>query len=58
VIGVPVGFVSAAESKEELMASELPYVVATGRKGGSPIAVAIVHALLYLSANPVSRGEA
>jgi len=49
VIGVPVGFVSAAESKEALMASGAPYIVARGRKGGSPIAVAIVHALLLLS---------
>jgi precorrin-8X/cobalt-precorrin-8 methylmutase len=50
VVGVPVGFVSAAESKEALLAaSELPSIVARGRKGGSPIAVAILHALLLLS---------
>ncbi|WP_437508175.1 precorrin-8X methylmutase [Sorangium sp. So ce1099] len=52
VIGVPVGFVSAAESKEALLESGLPSIVARGRKGGSPIAVAIVHALLLLSADP------
>ena len=51
VIGVPVGFVSAAESKEALIASGAPYIVARGRKGGSAIAVAIVHALLMLSAD-------
>jgi precorrin-8X/cobalt-precorrin-8 methylmutase len=52
VIGVPVGFVSAAESKEQLAASTLSFIAARGRKGGSPIAVAIVHALLLLSASP------
>jgi precorrin-8X/cobalt-precorrin-8 methylmutase len=50
VLGVPVGFVSAAESKEAALALPVPYIVAHGRKGGSPIAVAILHALLYLSA--------
>ncbi len=50
VIGVPVGFVSAAESKEAALSLETPYIVARGRKGGSPIAVAIIHALLLLSA--------
>lgn len=50
VLGVPVGFVSAAPSKEALAATDVPAIVARGRKGGSPIAVAILHALLYLSA--------
>lgn len=50
VVGVPVGFVSAAESKEVLRASALPYIVLRGRKGGSPIAVAVLHALLRISA--------
>ena len=49
VIGVPVGFVSAAESKDALIASAVPFIAARGRKGGSTIAVAILHALLYLS---------
>jgi precorrin-8X/cobalt-precorrin-8 methylmutase len=49
VIGVPVGFVSAAESKEAVLALPTPSIVARGRKGGSPIAVAIIHALLLLS---------
>ena len=49
VLGVPVGFVSAAESKEALLAAAIPSIVARGRKGGSTIAVAIVHALLLLS---------
>ena len=50
VIGVPVGFVSAAESKEAILGAAVPSIVARGRKGGSPIAVAIIHALLLLSA--------
>jgi precorrin-8X/cobalt-precorrin-8 methylmutase len=50
VIGVPVGFVSAAESKEAALSLPTPHIVARGRKGGSPIAVAIIHALLLLSA--------
>ncbi|HUQ06287.1 MAG TPA: precorrin-8X methylmutase [Kofleriaceae bacterium] len=49
VVGVPVGFVSAAESKDALIASGLPSIVARGRKGGSPVAVAILHALLLLT---------
>ena len=49
VIGVPVGFVSAAESKELVLPLDVPSIVARGRKGGSPIAVAILHALLLLS---------
>jgi|GEM_PF-444366 len=50
IIGVPVGFISAEESKEEVLKEkELEYIVARGRKGGSPIAVAAIHALLMLS---------
>ena len=55
VIGVPVGFVSAAESKEATLALPTPHIVARGRKGGSPIAVAIIHALLLLSAQAEVR---
>jgi precorrin-8X/cobalt-precorrin-8 methylmutase len=51
VVGVPVGFVSAAESKEATLTLPTPHIVARGRKGGSPIAVAIIHALLLLSAS-------
>ncbi|MGM0216209.1 cobalt-precorrin-8 methylmutase [Enterococcus sp. AZ109] len=47
VVGVPVGFVGAAESKEALYHSELPAIVARGRKGGSNVAAAIINALLY-----------
>ncbi|HET6843740.1 MAG TPA: precorrin-8X methylmutase [Candidatus Angelobacter sp.] len=49
IIGVPVGFVSAAESKEAVSRISSPAIVSLGRKGGSPIAVAIIHALLLLS---------
>ena len=49
VVGVPVGFVSAAESKVAAARLATPFIVAEGRKGGSPIAVAILHALLLLS---------
>ncbi len=49
VIGVPVGFVSAAESKEAALGLDVPHIVARGRKGGSAIAVAIIHALLLLA---------
>lgn len=47
VVGVPVGFVGAAESKEALTHSNLPAIAALGRKGGSNVAAAIVNALLY-----------
>ncbi|GAB4184533.1 MAG: precorrin-8X methylmutase [Geothermobacteraceae bacterium] len=49
VVGVPVGFVGAAESKEALFASGLPYIVCRGRKGGSTIAAAIVNQLMILA---------
>ncbi len=50
VVGMPVGFVSAAESKE-LMAAEsgVPWIVIRGRKGGSTLVVAALHALLALA---------
>ncbi len=50
VIGVPVGFVEAEESKEELIKSKLPYISVRGRKGGSTVAVAIINALLRMAA--------
>ncbi|PNU18848.1 precorrin-8X methylmutase [Geothermobacter hydrogeniphilus] len=50
VVGVPVGFVGAEESKEALFASRLPYIVCRGRKGGSAIAAAILNQLLILAA--------
>lgn len=50
VIGVPVGFVNAAESKALLAGKKYPFITAQGRKGGSPVAAAIVNALLRLAA--------
>ncbi len=47
VIGVPVGFVGAAESKDALMQSDIPHIAACGRKGGSNVAAAIINAFLY-----------
>ena len=51
VVGVPVGFVEAAESKEALLQTALPYIAIRGRKGGSTVAVAIINALLKLAAD-------
>lgn len=48
VIGVPVGFVGAAESKEELRETDAPYIITRGRKGGSTVAVAILNAILLM----------
>lgn len=50
VIGVPVGFVNVVESKEEIISSEVPCIVARGRKGGSNVAACIVNALMYEAA--------
>ncbi len=49
IIGVPVGFVNVVESKELIMKSGVPFIVARGRKGGSNVAAAIVNALLYMA---------
>ena len=52
IIGVPVGFVGAADSKAELFAQDkIPFITVEGTKGGSPIAVAAVNAILYLIDN-------
>lgn len=47
IIGVPVGFVNVVESKEIIIQSDAPYIVARGRKGGSPVAAAVCNAILY-----------
>ena len=51
IIGVPVGFVNVVQSKELIMSTDVPYIVAKGRKGGSNIAACIVNALLYMINN-------
>ncbi len=48
IIGVPVGFVNVAEAKELIMTTDVPYIIAAGRKGGSNVAAAIVNAMLYM----------
>jgi precorrin-8X/cobalt-precorrin-8 methylmutase len=49
IVGLPVGFVGAAEAKDALVASGLPCVANRGERGGSAAAVAAVNALLYFS---------
>lgn len=50
IVGMPVGFVSAAESKDLLMTvNDVPWVAIKGRKGGSTLVVAAIHALLGLA---------
>ena len=51
IIGVPVGFVNVVPSKELIMQTQVPYIVARGRKGGSNIAACICNALLYMLNN-------
>ncbi len=53
VVGLPVGFVGAAESKLALMESDLCYVSNVGPRGGSPVAAAAVNALAMAAAKPV-----
>ena len=48
IIGVPVGFVGAKESKDVIAEAGIPYIITRGRKGGSPVAAAIINALLYM----------
>ncbi|RLB77582.1 MAG: precorrin-8X methylmutase [Deltaproteobacteria bacterium] len=50
VIGMPVGFIHVLESKEELIHSGLSFIVLEGRRGGSPLAVATLHALCVIAA--------
>ncbi len=51
IIGFPVGFVNAAESKDALMALDYPYISNKGRKGGSNVAASIVNALAIMAAS-------
>jgi precorrin-8X/cobalt-precorrin-8 methylmutase len=46
VVGLPVGFVNAAESKAELLDLDTPTITNVGRKGGSNVAAAVVNALI------------
>lgn len=49
VVGVPVGFVDALESKKSLASQKFPFITNLSRKGGTPVAVAIVNALLIMA---------
>lgn len=49
IVGMPVGFVSAAESKEELAKLDVPFITNIGRKGGSPVTVAAVNAISLIA---------
>jgi precorrin-8X/cobalt-precorrin-8 methylmutase len=48
IVGIPVGFVSASESKDELRKIDTPFISNVGRKGGSPAAASIVNAIMLL----------
>lgn len=49
IIGMPVGFVSAAESKEELAKLDVPFITNIGRKGGSTVTVAALNAISIMA---------
>ena len=50
VIAMPVGFVHVVESKEEILSLGVPCIALMGRRGGSPLAVSVIHALCGLAA--------
>lgn len=57
IIGLPVGFVHVEESKTELLSLPVPSIVITGRRGGSTLAVSIVHALCTIAEwTPEAKG--
>ena len=56
IIGLPVGFVHAAEAKEALMALDYPHISNQGRKGGSNLAASVINALLKMAAERESHG--
>lgn len=51
VVGMPVGFVGAAESKEAIANSDLPFITVHGTRGGSALAAAVVNALALIARN-------
>lgn len=54
IVGLPVGFVNAAESKEALNRTDYPHITALGRKGGSAVAASVVNALAILALEEVA----
>ncbi len=57
VIGIPVGFVSAVESKYELSRLNIPYITNNGRKGGSSAASSIINALMLMYMTNQTKNE-
>jgi precorrin-8X/cobalt-precorrin-8 methylmutase len=55
VIGLPVGFVNAAESKAALLDVDIPYITNVGRKGGSNVAASVVDALILLAIDKANK---
>ena len=49
VVGLPVGFVNAAESKAMLVEMDAPFISNRGRKGGSNVAASVINALITLA---------
>lgn len=49
IVGVPVGFVGAAESKEYIREFDIPSITTIGTKGGSNVAAAIMNAIIYMA---------
>ncbi len=57
VIGAPVGFVNVVQSKEMIIESGVPCIVARGRKGGSNVAAAICNALMYKAISEIKEND-
>ena len=51
IVAVPVGFVNAAGSKEEIRQLEIPSIICTGTRGGTPVAVACINEMIIMSGN-------
>ncbi|MDX9963271.1 precorrin-8X methylmutase [Desulfobacter postgatei] len=54
VVGLPVGFVNAAESKAALVETKIPYISNVGRKGGSNVAASVINALALIAKDKVA----
>ncbi|WP_286818968.1 precorrin-8X methylmutase [Desulfobacter sp. UBA2225] len=54
VVGLPVGFVNAAESKAALIETKIPYISNVGRKGGSNVAASVINALALIAKDKVA----
>jgi precorrin-8X/cobalt-precorrin-8 methylmutase len=57
VVGLPVGFVNAAESKAKLMTMDTPFITNVGRKGGSTVAAAVINALILMARQEMEAGH-